>query len=266
MVILSFLNKPPIQIYISQLTAAIDLAQTKFDCCAINSNINYDTSLWRLQGYGQRDRPVPHTCCILSNRMEALAYLDPKPENLTLCQSLQRHEYAKARHLDGCLDKLSEWYREHYGIFLGVSLILAIIEFAVLLSIILSCTRMQKTKHITQITTQRTMTGTSTQTVATGDTIQKQRRRQAPQVPATQRKQQKPQQQQHTHENIYMDSMISDQSGVGSTMNPLTSENMQEMYNHSPDVIKNKYSGTTNFIKSSPNAKYQYQLPKSYLV
>lgn len=83
-----------------QLTAAMDLAQTFFNCCAMNNNINYDTSLWRLQGYGQRDWVVPLTCCYLSNRHDSNSYLDPKPINLTICQSLQRHDYDKGRHTE----------------------------------------------------------------------------------------------------------------------------------------------------------------------
>lgn len=86
-----------------QLTAAMDLAQTFFNCCAMNSNINYDTSLWRLQEYGQRDWVVPLTCCHLSNRLESSSYLDPKPMNLTLCQSLERHVYEKSRHTEVCV-------------------------------------------------------------------------------------------------------------------------------------------------------------------
>lgn len=78
----------------------MDLAQTFFNCCAMNNNINYDTSLWRLQSFGQRDWVVPLTCCHLSNRLDSGSYLDPKPINLTVCQSLQRHEYDKGRHTE----------------------------------------------------------------------------------------------------------------------------------------------------------------------
>lgn len=195
--------------------------------------------------------------------MEPQAYLDPKPENLTLCQSLQRHEYSKARYVDGCLDKISEWYREHYGIFLGASLLLAIIEFAVLLSIILSCTRMQKKKlpKVKKVV-QRMTIGTSTQTIATGDRPVK--RRQAPQVPV-QQQQMKHQHQMQTQENIYMDSLISDHSGIGSSMNPLASGSVNDIHTQSPYILKNKYS-SNSFVKMTPNTKYQSHLPKSYLV
>lgn len=83
-----------------QLTIAMDLAQTQFNCCGINGNVNYDTSLWRLQGYGQRDWTVPLTCCQLIDQGIAGSHLDPQPVNFTMCQSLERHEYDQARHKD----------------------------------------------------------------------------------------------------------------------------------------------------------------------
>ncbi|GAB0090175.1 Tetraspanin [Sergentomyia squamirostris] len=124
-----------------QFTAAMDLAQTLFKCCAISSDINYDTSLWRLQGFGHRELTVPLTCCALQNSRDRNAYLGPKPINLSLCQSLQRHEYQSFRHLESCYDKIDLWYRQQYVIFLGAGMIVAIVEFCVLLSIILSCTK-----------------------------------------------------------------------------------------------------------------------------
>lgn len=83
-----------------QFTAAMDLAQTIFECCAINTAINYDTALWKLQSLGKKELTVPLTCCKLQNRYEYGAYLDPIPRNLTLCQALQPHDYEGNRHLD----------------------------------------------------------------------------------------------------------------------------------------------------------------------
>lgn len=131
-----------LSVRVTQLTASIDLAQTQFKCCAISSDLNYDMSLWRLQGYGQRDWVVPQTCCMLRNRNEPRSYLDPKPQNLTMCQSLLKHDYQRARHTDICIGHLDLWYRQHYSLFLSTSAVVAIVEFAVLLSIILSCTRL----------------------------------------------------------------------------------------------------------------------------
>lgn len=133
--------------HILQLTASIDLAQTRFKCCAINSNLNYDMSLWRLQSYGQRDWAVPQSCCMLTNTDEERSYLDPKPQNLTLCQSLLKHEYNRARHKDPCIDHLSTFYKQHYFIFLIGGLVVAIVEFIVLVSIVFSCIRMASNRR-----------------------------------------------------------------------------------------------------------------------
>lgn len=46
----------------------------------------------------------------------------------------------------GCLEKIEYWYREHYIIFLGAGLVIAILEFFVLLGIILSCTKIKQNK------------------------------------------------------------------------------------------------------------------------
>ncbi|XP_055532357.1 CD151 antigen isoform X2 [Wyeomyia smithii] len=127
-----------------QFTAAMDLAQTIFECCAVNTAINYDTSLWKLQSLGKKELTVPLTCCKLQNRYEFSAYLDPIPTNLTLCQALQPNDYETSRHLDGCLHKVEVWYREQYFLFLCAGLIVAVVEFCVLLSIILSCTKLPR--------------------------------------------------------------------------------------------------------------------------
>lgn len=41
----------------------------------------------------------------------------------------------------GCRDPLERWYRDHYFAFLGVGLIVVLVEFSVLLSSIVTCTR-----------------------------------------------------------------------------------------------------------------------------
>lgn len=131
-----------------QFTAAMDMAQTRFKCCGITNDMNYDTSMWHLQGYGQSDWIVPFTCCRLSNQMEKFAYLDPLPLNGSQCQTLQKFEYEKSRFTDSCLEHIDNWYREQYVLFLGASLIVAIVEFCVLLAIILNCTKIPKFRKI----------------------------------------------------------------------------------------------------------------------
>ncbi|XP_020816011.1 uncharacterized protein LOC110190045 [Drosophila serrata] len=135
-------------------TNAMDLAQVHFGCCGMRSSLDYDTSLWRLQSYGQRSWSVPLSCCVLENTPNPLAYLDPKPANESLCQSIERLSYERERHSGSCLPPLNDWYRKQYSIFLGASLILAVVEFCVLLGIIMSCTgiasQRAKLKNLTQ--------------------------------------------------------------------------------------------------------------------
>lgn len=124
-----------------QFTNAMDLAQTHFGCCGMNSDINYDTSLWKLQSYGQQEWVVPLTCCFLHNVDDKMSYLDPKPANISQCQMLLRTDYVKNRHKISCLKFLENWYHEQYILFLGASVIIAMVEFCVLLSVIVNCTK-----------------------------------------------------------------------------------------------------------------------------
>lgn len=118
-------------------------------------------SLWRLQNFGNIDWAVPQTCCMLVNSDKERSYLDPKPQNLTLCQSLLKHEYNRARHKDACFDHLSAWYKQHYLVFLGAGLVVGIVEFIVLVSIVYSCIKIA-TKRKRKLVNYRT-TGTTMQ-------------------------------------------------------------------------------------------------------
>lgn len=108
-------------------------------------------SLWKLQNYGQRDWAVPQTCCMLTNRNDERSYLDPRPQNITLCQSLLKHEYNRARHNDTCIEHITIWYREHYLLFLTAGLVVAGVELVVLFSIIFSCTKIASKQRRKQI-------------------------------------------------------------------------------------------------------------------
>ncbi|XP_074041095.1 tetraspanin 68C isoform X2 [Leptinotarsa decemlineata] len=124
-----------------QFTVAVDLAQTTFNCCGIDSANEYDTSLWRLQGFGP-SLAVPLSCCKLMNANQSKAYLNPEPVSPTLCQALERNRHEGFRHLTGCSNSLEQWYRDHYITFLGVGLVIVLVEFGVLLTTILTCTRL----------------------------------------------------------------------------------------------------------------------------
>ncbi|KAJ8971578.1 hypothetical protein NQ314_000635, partial [Rhamnusium bicolor] len=80
-----------------QFTAAVDLAQTMFNCCGIESANEYDTSLWRLQSLGP-SLAVPLTCCKLENVNQSMAYLNPEPINSGLCQALEKNRHEGYRH------------------------------------------------------------------------------------------------------------------------------------------------------------------------
>lgn len=171
------------------------MAQTHFKCCAINSNLNYDMSLWRLQGYGQRDWAVPQSCCMLTNSDEERAYLDPKPQNLSMCQSLLKHEYNRARYNATCIEHLSTFYREHYLLFMIAGLVIAIIEFVVLVSIVYTCIKMAS-KRRQKIKVNFRTTGTTMQSNVLAHYV----KRPAPQ----------PHIQQPINENVYVTNMSSE--------------------------------------------------------
>lgn len=241
-----------------QLTASIDLAQTQFKCCAINSDLNYDMSLWRLQGYGQRDWVVPQTCCTLNNRLEPRSYLDPKPQNLTMCQSLLKHEYQRARHTDICIEHLDLWYRQHYTLFLSASAVVGIVEFAVLLSIILSCTRLSaKTKRRGNIMFRSTGTSMQSNVLASASANQqpaehRHKRRPAPQP--NQVNNNNLQKALTALENVYISGNGSGMAAVngigGAVSNGINRRSIRD--NHMEPI-------------KLPNA-YSYHLSKSYLV
>jgi hypothetical protein len=58
----------------------------------------------------------------------------------------------KLPNFKGCLDKIENWYREHYIMLLYSGLLLSTIEFFLLLSIVLNCSKLKHKKlrhHIT---------------------------------------------------------------------------------------------------------------------
>ncbi|KAK4883014.1 hypothetical protein RN001_006333 [Aquatica leii] len=130
-----------------QFTAAIDLTQTKFNCCGISSANEYDTSLWRLQSLGPNKFAVPLTCCILNNFRDAQAYLNPIPINSTLCQALESTRHEGLRNNKGCIEELEKWYKEQYIIFLVAGLVVVLAEFLVLLSTIFAFTKICKSRQ-----------------------------------------------------------------------------------------------------------------------
>lgn len=225
-----------------QFTNAMDLAQTRFGCCGMRSSLDYDTSLWRLQSYGQRNWPVPLSCCVLANAPQPLAFLDPKPANETQCQALERSVYERERYTESCLVHLDSWYREQYSIFLAASLVLALVEFSVLLGIILTCTGIASRKA-------RLDSSLSSQAFS-----QKGRRR-----PTAKSR-------QALVDNIYESEVQLRGQGAGtclgqSSSRHVSSEDFKELYVQPRDLYKQRHNTTFKPIASD------YQTPtRSYLV
>ncbi|XP_072397407.1 tetraspanin-11 [Diabrotica undecimpunctata] len=123
-----------------QFTNAIDLAQASFHCCGVKSSEEYDTSFWRMKLLGPR-LTVPLSCCKLSNENRSDSYLNPEPASQALCQAQDRNRHEGFRYTMGCQEPLERWYRDHYIAFLGIGLVIVLVEFSVLLSSIVTCTR-----------------------------------------------------------------------------------------------------------------------------
>lgn len=66
----------------------------------MSGGADYHASWWRLRELGQRDLLVPLSCCELDNAGDADGFLDPRPSNLTLCQSLQHEAARPHRHME----------------------------------------------------------------------------------------------------------------------------------------------------------------------
>lgn len=141
-----------------QFTAALDLAQSVFSCCGINGSSNYGTSWWRLQEVGRRELVVPLTCCTLNNVSVIDAFLNPEPSNLTLCQALNPAEHLRARHLNGCLEKIENWTDEQELILITTVLGLMFIELCALSSTLFACLKSKKSKkHPSAFTSTQTL-------------------------------------------------------------------------------------------------------------
>ncbi|XP_026686000.1 tetraspanin-11-like [Diaphorina citri] len=124
-----------------QYTAAIDLAQTKFECCGINSGKDFMTSWWRLRELAAPNLLVPLSCCHPDPKNPDQSFLDPQPLNETLCQDKQPDNYILARYTEGCLEPLVLWLRHQTSLLLLAGLIKLSIQLLLLFVIILSCTR-----------------------------------------------------------------------------------------------------------------------------
>ncbi|KAH9421036.1 CD151 antigen-like [Dermatophagoides pteronyssinus] len=127
----------------SSFTAAVDLAQTKFECCGIESPADYKYSRW-LHKQIENHLPddvliISRTCCRLANRMEKNAHLNPRPINETMCQSDNDDENRSFRNQKGCMQLIDEFIRSECKMFLGLGVGLAAFSFIGIVATIYFC-------------------------------------------------------------------------------------------------------------------------------
>ncbi|XP_049766360.1 CD82 antigen [Schistocerca cancellata] len=127
-----------------QFTAAVDLAQAQLKCCGMTQPSDYEMSWWKLRDIGQNELIVPLSCCILKNKDDPGAFLDPIPQNNSLCQSVDETINNKARHTEGCSKRLEAWLKQHSAMFLAGSLTLVLVELSVVLSTLLVCVKLPR--------------------------------------------------------------------------------------------------------------------------
>ncbi|KAH7640589.1 hypothetical protein DERF_000209 [Dermatophagoides farinae] len=136
----------------SSFTAAVDLAQTKFECCGIESPADYQHSRW-LQKQIENRLPdgiliVSRTCCKLANRMEKNSHLNPKPINETMCQSDNDDENRPFRNQKGCMQLVDEFIRSECKMFIGLGVGLAGFSFIGILASICFCRSVHSTPRL----------------------------------------------------------------------------------------------------------------------
>ncbi|KAJ1525997.1 hypothetical protein ONE63_009176 [Megalurothrips usitatus] len=127
-----------------QFTAAFDLAQVSLRCCGVSAGSDYHASWWRLRELGQRDLLVPLSCCDLDNAREPDGFLDPRPANLSQCQSLQQDAARPYRHMEGCGPKLGLWLREQVQQLACAGGALVLVQLLAMLAAILVCVQLPR--------------------------------------------------------------------------------------------------------------------------
>ncbi|XP_018914644.2 CD151 antigen [Bemisia tabaci] len=119
-----------------QFTASIDLVQTRFECCGINSGNDFQASWWRLRELAPPSLLVPLSCCV-TNVTDPEAYLDPQPLDTSVCQKQHLEDYREFRHSQGCFEPLNEWIVERVSSLMLAGIGKLTIQLLLLLAIIL---------------------------------------------------------------------------------------------------------------------------------
>ncbi|OXA53201.1 CD82 antigen [Folsomia candida] len=122
-------------------TKSFDFAQSRFNCCGVESDVDYDRSEWRTKRLG-KDLLYPLTCCPLDDKLsDPPTFLNPVPLNLSSCQSPSsiplRHRYR-----EGCLSPIDQWFRKQTLTLVGMGLTLLLLQMATLATAICLCRKL----------------------------------------------------------------------------------------------------------------------------
>ncbi|RWS25867.1 CD9 antigen-like isoform X1 [Leptotrombidium deliense] len=121
----------------SALTAAVDLVQTKYECCGISGAEDYRESSWKHSPLSGGNN-VSMTCCVLLNMMDDQAYINPRPLEVSRCQSNDRGMNEKYRHHKGCEAALENFIRSECLIFIIIGCgFAAVVMFGLVISMCL---------------------------------------------------------------------------------------------------------------------------------
>lgn len=107
---------------------ALDYAQTRFQCCGITGESDYENSFWKKQSLGGEDLIFPLTCCALSNLEDAESYLNPMPRHKENCMSITPRINRIERHQQGCLEDILDWSTLEFVVIIAISLGSALLE------------------------------------------------------------------------------------------------------------------------------------------
>ncbi|XP_037798817.1 CD151 antigen-like [Penaeus monodon] len=109
-------------------TLAVDYVQYQLQCCGVSGPADWVESRWLAERAGGPGRVVPLTCCTL--HPDAHAHINPKPINVTLCQSEEELSNRVARFQQGCVGRVVGWVQAQSGLITGVGVGVGVLEVA----------------------------------------------------------------------------------------------------------------------------------------
>ncbi|CAB4068634.1 unnamed protein product [Lepeophtheirus salmonis] len=113
-------------------TSAMDYVQTKYSCCGITGDFDFQRSQWHRQHLGGVGLSVPRSCCVLSNKLDVNSFLNPEVKDLEKCNhpggNNDFSELKYFRHMGGCLDAIVDWARIELLLVIGASIGICLLE------------------------------------------------------------------------------------------------------------------------------------------